>query len=240
MDDDEKVVSFQSKINAEDCYKKGTDHQFEHKEYTLGPWSSYSYRYDAKHLLFALSRYKFAAKLLEGKKSVLDVGCGDGVGLPLLAQAVPQVIAVDWDKRLIEGNQKRLEDWTNISHICCDLNRQDLTAANLDAAISIDVLEHLEPGNQDEFLRRICKCLHHDSIMIHGTPNMYANVWASPQSKIQHINLFDLERLRETMQEYCVNVFTFTQNDEMVGTSYDKMAHYIWAVGVSIKGKYLG
>ena len=238
-EDDDKVVSFQSKIRAEDCYEKGTSYQFAHPEITLGEWTSYSYTTDPKHLLFVLSRYKFCAKMIEGKKSVIDVGCGDGVGLPLLAQVAEQVIGLDWDNRLIEGNKRRLEMFKNIAHMHVDFNREEAPLAQVDAAISIDVLEHLEPDNQDQFLRRICKTLKSDSVMVHGTPNIYANQWASPQSKCQHINLFSMERLRETMETYCNNVFTFTQNDEVVGTGYDKMAHYIWGVGAGIRGEYL-
>ncbi len=41
-----------------------------------GPWISKSMMVDPKHLAFVLSRYKFVAKMLEGRSSVLEVGGG--------------------------------------------------------------------------------------------------------------------------------------------------------------------
>ena len=129
-------------ISAEEAYALGTDYQFDTEELTLGPWTSYSVSNDPKHLVFTLGRYKFCAKMLEGRDSVIDVGPGDGIGLPLIAQSVKQVYADDWDERLIEGNKRRLKDFKNIEHICVDLNKEQINV-KADAAITIDVIEHL-------------------------------------------------------------------------------------------------
>ena len=37
-------------------------------------------------MAFVLSRYKFLAKMLNDKTNVLEVGCGDGFGAPIIAQ----------------------------------------------------------------------------------------------------------------------------------------------------------
>ena len=55
-----------------------------------------------------LSRYKFVAKMLEGKDSVLEVGCGDGFGIPIVAQSVNTLYAIDWEERFIKDNAGRL------------------------------------------------------------------------------------------------------------------------------------
>jgi 2-polyprenyl-3-methyl-5-hydroxy-6-metoxy-1,4-benzoquinol methylase len=241
MSDDNVVEPphFQRKLTAEEAYRRGTDFQFESEELTLGPWTSLSIKTDPKHLLFTLARYKFAAKMIDGKKSVMDLGPGDGPGLPILSQAAKHVLAVDWDIRLIDGNKRRLKDFTNIDHYCYNVNTEDIPLANLDACVSIDVLEHIDPVNEDKFMRRICKCLKPEGVVVIGTPNKHANIHASPQSQIQHINLHTMESLKETVGEYFYNVFSFAQNDEVITTGYSKMAHYIWAVGASVKTKYL-
>ncbi len=59
---------------------------FETKELSLGSWTSWSMIHDARHMAFVLSRYKFVAKMLEGRKNVMEVGCGDAFGLPIVAQ----------------------------------------------------------------------------------------------------------------------------------------------------------
>jgi 2-polyprenyl-3-methyl-5-hydroxy-6-metoxy-1,4-benzoquinol methylase len=236
---DDKVVPIKPFKSAEDAYAEGTDHQFKTPEIKLGPWSSYSLLNDPKHLCFTLSRYKFCAKMLEGRKTCLEVGPGDGIGLPLIAQSVGNVYAVDWDGRLIAGNKRRLEEITNIEHMCYDLNKEDIPLANIDAAISIDVIEHIDPDNEDNFMRSILKTLHPDAILITGTPNISAAKYASARSNAQHINLHSHQSLREMTARYCTHVFMFGQNDDVIHTGFGPMAHYIWSLGVGIKAKYL-
>ena len=50
---------------------------------TMGPWTSHIWRQDPRHMCFLLSCYKFVAKMLAGKASVLEVACGDAVGTPI-------------------------------------------------------------------------------------------------------------------------------------------------------------
>ena len=72
-------------------YKETTEDAFGHPEVPLGPWTSYNLIRDPKHNLFVLARYKFCAKMLEGKEFVVEVGCGDGFGIPIMAQAVKRL-----------------------------------------------------------------------------------------------------------------------------------------------------
>lgn len=225
-------------VTAAEAYALGTDYQFLTKELTLGPWSSYSILNDPKHLVFTLARYKFCAKMLEGRESVLEVGPGDGIGLPIMAQAVKRVVAVDWDERLIAGNMTRLKDFKNIEHLCIDLNKQKLDV-KVDAAMTIDVIEHLESHFEDKFMRAIVRCLHKDGVLITGTPNITASKYASPRSEAQHINLKSMQTLRELTEKYCKNVFMFGMNDEVLHTGYAPMCHYIWSLGVGIREQYL-
>ncbi|MES2121513.1 MAG: hypothetical protein V4492_01905, partial [Chlamydiota bacterium] len=85
--------------SAWDCYQEGTDEQFSCEELLLGPWTSYSYIHDPRHLTFVLARYKFCAKMLEGSDTVVEIGCGDGFGIPIMAHAVKHVHCIDWDER---------------------------------------------------------------------------------------------------------------------------------------------
>ena len=84
---------------AEEAHHDAVELQAGVERIALGPYTSYSLRTDPKHLCFVLSRYKFCAKVLAGKKEVLEIGCGDAIGLPIVAQAVGHLWAVDWDAR---------------------------------------------------------------------------------------------------------------------------------------------
>jgi 2-polyprenyl-3-methyl-5-hydroxy-6-metoxy-1,4-benzoquinol methylase len=218
-------------ISAADAYRAGTDHQFLQEEIRLGPWTSYSLVHDPKHMAFVLARYKFCAKLLEGKDHVLEIGSGDGFGLPIVAGAVGKVTCIDWDARLLESNAGRLSHLTNVDYLLVDLN-VDVPPVRADAAFSIDVIEHLQPEQEQRFFEHVVACLPPDGVLITGTPNATAAEYASSQSRAQHINLKTMASLRQLTERWFENVFCFGQNDEVVHTGFAPMCHYIWAVAV--------
>src|SRR5437764_1144028 len=63
----------------------------------FGIMSNQTWRDDPRRLLFVLSRYKFVAKMLGGKRRVLEVGCADAFGTRLVMQEVASVTAIDFD-----------------------------------------------------------------------------------------------------------------------------------------------
>ena len=221
--------------SAKKAYREGTDYQFNTQELRLGPWTSYSLINDPKHMCFVLSRYKFCAKMLEGKNTVMEIGSGDGFGLPIIAQVAKKVYAVDWDKRLLEGNAQRLKHLKNVEYLHVDFNKES-PKINADGIFLIDVIEHLEQKTEKVFLNNIVKCLKPGGVLIIGTPNITASRHATARSKVQHINLKSSEILRKLMGKYFENVFMFGMNDEVLHTGYAPMCHYLWAVGT---GRYL-
>lgn len=223
-----------NKKSAKKAYREGTDYQFKTQELKLGPWTSYSLINDPKHMSFVLARYKFCAKMLEDKKTVMEVGSGDGFGLPIIAQTAKKVYAVDWDKRLLEGAAQRLKHLKNVQYLNVDLNK-NAPNVKADGAFLIDVIEHLEPEREKVFLDNIIKCLKANGVLIIGTPNITASRYATPRSKVQHINLKSSAGLRELMARYFENVFMFGMNDEVLHTGYAPMCHYLWAVGAGLR-----
>ena len=57
---------------------------------------------DPRRLVFTLARYKFVAKMFEGKGSVLEVGCGDGFGSRIVKQSVQKLTITDYDELFIK------------------------------------------------------------------------------------------------------------------------------------------
>ena len=200
----------------------------------LGPHTSHKYRIDPKHLCFVLSRYKFCAKLLSGTNNVLEVGCGDAFGTPVVAQEARMVLAIDWDPRLIESNSKKLGYLEN-----CTFKHHDIVAdpveGKFDGVYSVDVLEHIDPVVEDKFMRHTCGNLTDDGTYIVGTPNLNSEAYASEASKLGHINLKDASGLKKLLSRYLKTVFVFSMNDEVVHTGFYPMAHYLFAVGVGPK-----
>ena len=219
---------------AWNLHVEATNDQFATEELNLGPWTSYSLINDPKHMVFVLSRYKFCAKMLEGKGSVLEVGCGDGFGAPIVAQAVGKLHCIDWEERNTTGNRRRLSMIKNITFETVDISVNSLPD-KYDGIFNIDVIEHLEPEYEKPFVENMVQCLNQQGIMIIGTPNETASEHATFRSDHQHINLKTADSLKSLMDNYFHNTFVFSMNDELIHTGYYPMAHYLFAMGVGKK-----
>lgn len=222
--------------SAEELYREGTERQFQAEPVVLGPWTSFSVRTDPKHVLFVLSRYKFCAQILAGKGQVLEVGGGDGIGVPLVAQTVGGVTVTDWDERLVASNKERLGFLKNVNFVHFDETHSPHDRKYA-AAYAIDVIEHLEPRFEAQWAANVAASLEDDGMFIIGTPNVHASAHASPQSAVQHINLKDREGLVELLGRHFENVLSFSMNDEVIHTGYPKMAHYLFAIGIGKKDR---
>lgn len=217
-------------------YDKVMKGYFDTNEIKLGPWSSADMVRDPKHLVFTLSRYKFVAKMLEGKGKVLEIGCGDGFGIPIVAQTVEMLYAVDWEERLIESNIRRLGG-DKVKFVHADINEKPMEGIKVSAIYSIDFIEHLDPQKEDTIMKNMIASYENreDAVMIIGTPNLTAAQYASPQSEALHINLKSHEMLKGLLNRYFHNVFMFGMNDEVLHTGYAPMCHYLFAVGAGLK-----
>ena len=224
------------------CKTKETQNQSQVDDYRengpvqLGPWTSHIWRSDPKHLSFLLARYKFCAKMLSGKSSVLEVGCGDAFGTPLVLQEVDTVHGIDFEPIVIEDIQRRMELEGNpaLSAEVWDITAKPLEST-FDAAFSMDVIEHIPPELEGQFFRNICGSLRSDGLLIVGTPNVTSQSHASAASEEGHINLKSGSELKGLLLEYFDNAFLFSMNDEVVHTGFSPMAHYLIAVGVGCR-----
>ena len=118
---------------------------------TLGPHYTSMLRDDPKKLLFMMSRYKFAAKIIGKNQRVLDVGCSEGIGTAILAHESKWTVGVDMDRKAIEiarenhGSDRLKFWWGGIKkgmHI-------------FEAIVSLDVIEHIYQKNETKFFQDI-------------------------------------------------------------------------------------
>jgi len=202
----------------------------------MGPWVSHIWRSDPRHLGFLLARYKFCAKMLEGKKEVLEVGCGDAFGTPIVLQTVTSVHGIDYELFLIQDARDRFKK-EGIKR--CTFEAVDLTKKSInkkfDAAFSLDVIEHIPPKLEKSFMDNLCKCLRPQAVYIMGSPNLASKKHASKFSAASHINLKSADTLKELLLKYFHNAFIFSMNDEVVHTGFYPMAHYLLGMGVGLK-----
>jgi len=197
----------------------------------LGTASAQDYVHDPKHLSFAISRYKFVAKMLVGFGHVVEVGCGDGFGAPLVAQGVRELTCTDIDEEQLRDNRARLAVFKNISFEYYDF-REKSHRKTADGLYLVDVLEHIFPEEESRFMSNLAPSLTARGVAVIGTPNASADIHASENSKIGHVNLKQGEQLCALCQRYFHNVFMFGMNDEVVHTGFLPMAHYLMALCV--------
>ena len=197
--------------------------------YPIGVRTSHSIRTDPRHILFSLSRYKFCAKMLEGKQHVLEVGCGDAFCAPIILQTVSALHGIDIEPLVIEQNRRQNQWGSRLTFECLDLasRRPDRL---FDAAFCLDVIEHVQPEKESAFLGNLAASLKPDGVCIVGTPNIHADAWATPLSRAGHINLKSHATLKESMSPFFEHIFLFSMNDEVLHTGYSKMAHFIFAL----------
>lgn len=186
----------------------------------MGLMTSYRWRVDPKSVLFMLARYKFVAKMLEGKERVLEIGCGDAFGSRIVASVVGHLDCYDQDRQMIES----AAPMANISYYA-----DRFTYGEYDAAYALDVVEHNTPEEMRELLR-ILKAS--SPIVIIGSPSKESQVYASPLSAQNHINCMTGPELKAAMARHFRNVLLLSMNDEIIGTGFSPMSHYNIAIGI--------
>ena len=205
-------------------------------EHAHGGMSKWAYFDDPKRLAFSLARYKHTAKLLDGFGHVLEVGCADGFGTRIVRQHVGALTAVDEDARSIEeAKLASSERWPIQFHTGSVTSVFGPGSASLkynmyDAVYALDVLEHISPD--DEFLRAMAAAA---PVAVIGTPSKESQQYASPMSKLGHVNCYYGADLRMRLRDFWNQVFLFTMHDEILGTSFTPMAQYLLALCVGPK-----
>jgi 2-polyprenyl-3-methyl-5-hydroxy-6-metoxy-1,4-benzoquinol methylase len=193
----------------------------------FGIMSNQTWRDDPRRLLFVLSRYKFVAKMLSGKRRVLEVGCADAFATRLVQQEVASVTAVDFDPLFIRDAVERMksDSWE------CDCRVHDILdgplAEDFDAAYSLDVFEHIPPADEDRFVRHLAGSVGPNGVVIIGSPSLQSQAHASAGSKEGHVNCKDGKDLKRVLERRFENVFLFSMNDEVVHTGFHPLAHYL-------------
>jgi 2-polyprenyl-3-methyl-5-hydroxy-6-metoxy-1,4-benzoquinol methylase len=200
----------------------------------LGPYVTHILRNSPRRLLHMLSYYKFAAKMIGKNRDVLEVGCSEGLGTLILAEAAKSCLAVDIDPYAIQSATSNFTS-PRLTFETKDILKEPL--GSFDAVVNFDTIEHIEPSMAGAFLGAMVGNLRADGLMILGTPSLTSDAYASPITRSGHINLYSAERLQESLETHFRRVMIFSANDEVVHTGFAPLAHYFIAVGVQPIGK---
>jgi SAM-dependent methyltransferase len=217
------------KQTREPQYQRCLDLARERGLETLGLMSGQVWHDDPRRLAFVLARYKFVAKMLEGRREVAEVGCADAFGTRLVAQAAGRVTAYDFDPVFVADAARRSSDAWPV-----DVRLHDILTGPLprryDGVYCLDLLEHIPRRREQAFVAHLRRSLRPTGALVVGTPSLESQAYASPQSRAGHVNCKSGEGLARLLRDHFANVFLFSMNDEVVHTGFAPMAHYRLAI----------
>ena len=140
-----------------------------------------------------LIRYITAVKFLDGKRLVLDAGCGCGYGSELLALNSPKVVAIDNSAEAIKHSEK-FHHRSNINYVLGDLESTDLSKlGQFDLVTFFEVLEHLH--KPEAALQNLREIINPDGTLLLSTPNLKC----SPGGNPYHVREYTSKELEELL-----------------------------------------
>jgi 2-polyprenyl-3-methyl-5-hydroxy-6-metoxy-1,4-benzoquinol methylase len=178
-----------------------------------------------------LARYKFAARLIKKKMSVLDAGCGQGAGTLFLSKFAAHITGGDFDKALVERNNDTYKDIENINFKFLDL-LTDTIENQYDVVVSMDVIEHFTKEQTEIVAQNYAALTKDGGFAIIGTPNIASAPYASERRKQSHLHEFEPAEFEDLLRKNFKNVFLFSMTDEVVSLSFPKLAWYLMALCV--------
>jgi SAM-dependent methyltransferase len=219
-----------SPVTREIQYQRSLDLLREKGLTPLGLMTNQAWQDDPKHLLFTLSRYKFVSKMFAGRGHVLEVGCADAFGTRLVVQTVGKVTAIDFDPVFVSDVQARMDPQWPFACILHDMLTGPIPGG-YDSAFALDVIEHIPPARERQFVGNIVKSLNEHGVLLLGCPSQESQIHASVTSKAGHVNCKTAAEMKALLNTFYHSVFLFSMNDEVVHTGYAPMAHYVIGIG---------
>ena len=203
------------------------------RDISFGKYASYWFYKTPRRMLHSLSYYKFAAKMIGNNKSVLDVGCNEGLGTLTLSKECGFAKGIDFDIDAISVAKKNFEG--EKLHFSEEDILKMKSREKWDAIVNFDVIEHILPENNNEFFLSLVRNLDSKGLVVIGTPSLISQEYASEVSKKGHVNIYSPERLENEMKKHFSFVFMFSAHDEVIHTGYLPLAHYLIAIGCKKK-----
>lgn len=149
------------------------------------------------HILHKAYIERVVRFVVESKaRNVLEPGCGDGWNCAQLIKAGLKVTGIDLNKNAIYY-AKHLVPAASFE-VCDirDLNKELPLQGTFDAAVLIEVLEHILPADCVSLLRGIRDCIKIGGVLIITTPSVNR-----PNTNFQHYRHFSENALRSLVEE---------------------------------------
>lgn len=226
-----KILLKKAKENP--LYRKAITSYERNGPLNLGPLTSKKMVEDPQYVMFQMSRYKHACRLIENKSIVADIGTGDGIGLGIMSKYFQKVYAIDIDEYLIKVSKKN-NLRKNIEFKLHNFFEKKFSK-KFDAAISFDVMSSIPKRFENKFLENISKSLKKDGILIIGTQNKLSTRYSKKKNLKEQSNFKTYQQLNKYMLNYFKNCIILSMNDETVHTGKRETSQYFIAIGICVR-----
>jgi len=116
-----------------------------------------------------MNRYRFAARLAEGRR-VLDIACGTGYGAEMLAARAASVVGVDISEEAVAYCRATCRA-DNLRFLTGSVEDIPLDDGSVDMVVSFETLEHVGEAAQRRFMEEVRRVLAPDGLLLISTPN---------------------------------------------------------------------
>jgi SAM-dependent methyltransferase len=156
--------------------------------------------------LFAwhLFRYGWALPYAYGR-DVLDLGCGSGYGVALLAGVARSVLGVDYDREVVAECKELYGGIRNVQFAAMDAPRLALGTGRFGLVTCFEVLEHLPSGDASAAMAEMARVLERGGVLLASTPNRLVEIphyRAAGLKYNRHINYYSPRELRRDLSKH--------------------------------------
>ncbi|MBI3780396.1 MAG: class I SAM-dependent methyltransferase [candidate division NC10 bacterium] len=165
--------------------------------------------------LFAwhLFRYVWALPYAFGR-NVLDLGCGSGYGVALLAGVARAVFGVDYDREAVAECVNMYGGLRNVRFAVMDGSRLALDTSRFGLVTCFEVLEHIPSAEVGTALAGIARVLQRGGLFLASTPNRLVEVPHLRSVGIaydHHVNRYAPRELGRALRRHFSDVRLFGQ-----------------------------
>jgi len=203
---------------------------------TLGPSASDQWRNAPEHLAMVLSRYRAAAALTGNARTVLELGCGEGIGARILASGREVYHGVDYDEQAIAYAHEHVisEAVDALVFSCADV-RLLAPFGPYDAIVALDVIEHLSDLDGAHLVADSARRLAPHGVFVVGTPSAVFDHLASEQSRAEHVHTYTHDELYFLLREHFMLVQSFGIQDTALHLGHPDARHYLLMAGIGAR-----
>lgn len=169
--------------------------------------------YDRLLFMKHVFSYEYASSLLKGKTNALEIGCGEGYGVEILARCVKKLTAVDRDRDAVDhasGTYKL----PNVSFVCTAGASLPFPDGHFDAVSCLQVIEHIDDDRA--FAVELHRLLSPGGTAVIITPNRdYRLIPGQKPWYRHHVREYSPAQLRDLLAAagFRVELFSLEESD---------------------------